>query len=93
MGPEMRILVVRPTKPAVRQSIPHAHWALEGYDVQPREAGGAEALERIADGAVDAIVLDVSMPAAGRLEGRAGCLRDAGGTARRSSCSPARGRD
>ena len=70
----MRILVVD-DEPAVRQSISRA-LALEGYDVQPA-SGGAEALERIADGAVDAIVLDVSMPAPDGLE-VARRLRDAG---------------
>jgi two-component system response regulator MprA len=74
MGSQMRILVVD-DEPAVRQAISRA-LALEGYDVQT-ESGGAEALERIADGAVDAIVLDVSMPAPDGLE-VARRLRDAG---------------
>ena len=70
----MRILVVD-DEPAVRQSISRA-LRLEGYDVDPA-SGGAEALERLADGAVDAIVLDVSMPAPDGLE-VARRLRDAG---------------
>jgi two-component system, OmpR family, response regulator MprA len=70
----MRILVVD-DEPAVRQSISRA-LRLEGYDVEPA-SGGGEALERIADGAVDAIVLDVSMPAPDGLE-VARRLRDAG---------------
>ncbi len=74
MGSQMRILVVD-DEPAVRQSISRA-LALAGYDGQPA-SGGAEALERIADGAVDAIVLDVSMPAPDGLE-VARRLRDAG---------------
>jgi two-component system response regulator MprA len=74
MGSQMRILVVD-DEPAVRQAISRA-LALEGYDVQAA-SGGAEALERIADGAVDAIVLDVSMPAPDGLE-VARRLRDAG---------------
>jgi two-component system, OmpR family, response regulator MprA len=74
MGSQMRILVVD-DEPAVRQSISRA-LRLEGYDVDPA-SGGAEALERLADGAVDAIVLDVSMPAPDGLE-VARRLRDAG---------------
>ncbi len=61
----MRILVVD-DEPAFRQAISRA-LTLEGYRVE--EAGdGAEALERLADGGVDAIVLDVSMPAPDGLE-------------------------
>jgi two-component system response regulator MprA len=74
MGPQMRILVVD-DEPAVRQSISRA-LRLEGYDVEPA-GGGAEALERLADGTVDAIVLDVSMPAPDGLE-VARRLRDVG---------------
>ncbi len=74
MGPQMRILVVD-DEPAVRQSISRA-LRLEGYDVEPA-GGGREALERLADDAVDAIVLDVSMPAPDGLE-VARRLRDAG---------------
>jgi two-component system, OmpR family, response regulator MprA len=74
MGSQMRILVVD-DEPAVRQAISRA-LALEGYDVQAA-SGGAEALERLTDGAVDAIVLDVSMPAPDGLE-VARRLRDAG---------------
>jgi len=74
MGPEMRILVVD-DEPAVRQAISRA-LSLDGYEVQAA-SGGAEALERIADGAVDAIVLDVSMPPPDGLE-VARRLRDAG---------------
>jgi two-component system response regulator MprA len=74
MASQMRILVVD-DEPAVRQSISRA-LRLEGYDVDPA-SGGAEALERLADGAVDAIVLDVSMPAPDGLE-VARRLRDAG---------------
>jgi two-component system, OmpR family, response regulator MprA len=74
MASQMRILVVD-DEPAVRQAISRA-LALDGYDVQAA-SGGAEALERLADGAVDAIVLDVSMPAPDGLE-VARRLRDAG---------------
>ncbi len=70
----MRILVVD-DEPAFRQAISRA-LTLEGYRVE--EAGdGAEALERLADGGVDAIVLDVSMPAPDGLE-VSRRLRDAG---------------
>jgi len=65
MRSQMRILVVD-DEPAFRQAISRA-LTLEGYRVE--EAGdGAEALERLADGGVDAIVLDVSMPAPDGLE-------------------------
>jgi two-component system, OmpR family, response regulator MprA len=70
----MRVLVVD-DEPAFRQAISRA-LALEGYRVD--EAGdGSEALERLADGGVDAIVLDVSMPAPDGLE-VSRRLRDAG---------------
>jgi two-component system response regulator MprA len=70
----MRILVVD-DEPAFRQAISRA-LTLEGYRVE--EAGdGAEALERLADGGMDAIVLDVSMPAPDGLE-VSRRLRDAG---------------
>jgi two-component system response regulator MprA len=70
----MRVLVVD-DEPAFRQAISRA-LALEGYRVD--EAGdGTEALERLADGGVDAIVLDVSMPAPDGLE-VSRRLRDAG---------------
>jgi two-component system response regulator MprA len=70
----MRILVVD-DEPAFRQAISRA-LTLEGYRVE--EAGdGAEALERLADGGVDAVVLDVSMPAPDGLE-VSRRLRDAG---------------
>jgi len=74
MKSQMRILVVD-DEPAFRQAISRA-LTLEGYRVE--EAGdGAEALERLADGGVDAIVLDVSMPAPDGLE-VSRRLRDAG---------------
>ena len=74
MGRQMRILVVD-DEPAFRQAISRA-LALEGYDVD--EAGdGVEALERLADGGADAVVLDVAMPAPDGLE-VARRLRDAG---------------
>jgi len=70
----MRILVVD-DEPAFRQAISRA-LTLEGYRVE--EAGdGAEALERLTDGGVDAVVLDVSMPAPDGLE-VSRRLRDAG---------------
>ena len=69
----MRILVVD-DEPAFRQAISRA-LALEGYDVE--EAGeGAAALGRLSRDDVDAIVLDVSMPAPDGLE-VARRLRDA----------------
>jgi two-component system response regulator MprA len=70
----MRILVVD-DEPAFRQAISRA-LTLEGYRVE--EAGdGAEALQRLADGGMDAVVLDVSMPAPDGLE-VSRRLRDAG---------------
>ncbi|HEV7362786.1 MAG TPA: response regulator transcription factor [Solirubrobacteraceae bacterium] len=70
----MRILVVD-DEPAFRQAISRA-LTLEGYRVE--EAGdGAEALAQLADGGMDAIVLDVSMPAPDGLE-VSRRLRDAG---------------
>ena len=70
----MRILVVD-DEPAFRQAISRA-LTLEGYRVE--EAGdGAQALERLTDGGVDAVVLDVSMPAPDGLE-VSRRLRDAG---------------
>ena len=61
----MRILVVD-DEPAFRQAISRA-LTLEGYHVD--EAGeGTEALERLADGGLDAVVLDVSMPVLDGLE-------------------------
>ena len=70
----MRILVVD-DEPAFRQAISRA-LTLEGYQVEEAE-GGAEALERLTDDGVDAIVLDVSMPAPDGLE-VSRRLRDAG---------------
>ncbi|MDX6660354.1 MAG: two-component system, OmpR family, response regulator MprA [Solirubrobacteraceae bacterium] len=70
----MRILVVD-DEPAFRQAISRA-LTLEGYRVE--EAGdGGEALQRLADGGMDAVVLDVSMPAPDGLE-VSRRLRDAG---------------
>jgi len=61
----MRILVVD-DEPAFRQAISRA-LTLEGYHVD--EAGeGTEARERLADGGLDAGVLDVSMPVLDGLE-------------------------
>jgi two-component system response regulator MprA len=74
MRSQMRILVVD-DEPAFRQAISRA-LTLEGYRVE--EAGdGAEALAQLADGGMDAIVLDVSMPAPDGLE-VSRRLRDAG---------------
>jgi two-component system response regulator MprA len=70
----MRVLVVD-DEPAFRQAITRA-LTLDGYRVDD-VGGGAEALERLADGGVDAIVLDVSMPAPDGLE-VSRRLRDAG---------------
>ena len=55
----MRILVVD-DEPAVRASLERA-LRLEGYEVD-LAADGREALARLANGAPDAIVLDVVMP-------------------------------
>jgi two-component system response regulator MprA len=74
MAAEMRILVVDDER-AFRQAISRA-LTLEGYAVE--QAGeGAEALERLADGGLDAVVLDVSMPVLDGLE-VSRRLRDAG---------------
>jgi two-component system response regulator MprA len=74
MSSHMRVLIVD-DEPAFRQAISRA-LTLEGYRVE--EVGdGAEALEQLADGGFDAIVLDVSMPAPDGLE-VARRLRDAG---------------
>jgi two-component system response regulator MprA len=70
----MRILVVD-DEPAFRQAISRA-LALESYEVE-EAADGGQALERLADGGVDAVVLDVSMPAPDGLE-VARRVRDAG---------------
>ncbi|HEV7461432.1 MAG TPA: response regulator transcription factor [Solirubrobacteraceae bacterium] len=70
----MRVLVVD-DEPAFRQAITRA-LTLDGYRVDD-VGGGAEALERLADGGMDAIVLDVSMPAPDGLE-VSRRLRDAG---------------
>ena len=70
----MRILVVD-DEPAFRQAISRA-LTLEGYRVE-EAGGGAEALERLTRDGVDAIVLDVSMPAPDGLE-VSRRLRDAG---------------
>ncbi|MDQ3865606.1 MAG: response regulator transcription factor [Actinomycetota bacterium] len=61
----MRILVVD-DEPAVRTSVERA-LRLEGYDVAAA-ADGREALARLANGAPDAIVLDVVMPHVDGLE-------------------------
>jgi two-component system response regulator MprA len=74
MSSQMRILVVD-DEPAFRQAISRA-LTLEGYRVE-EAGGGAEALERLTDVGVDAIVLDVSMPAPDGLE-VSRRLRDAG---------------
>jgi two-component system response regulator MprA len=70
----MRILVVD-DEPAFRQAISRA-LTLEGYRVEEASDGG-EALQRLADGGMDAVVLDVSMPAPDGLE-VSRRLRDAG---------------
>jgi two-component system, OmpR family, response regulator MprA len=64
-GHRMRILVVD-DEPAFRQAVSRA-LALEGYDVE-QAADGTEALDRVADGGLDAVVLDVSMPVLDGLE-------------------------
>jgi two-component system, OmpR family, response regulator MprA len=70
----VRILVVD-DEPAVRESLRRA-LQLEGYAVE-LAGDGEEALERVSADAIDAVVLDVSMP---RLDGLEACrrLRDAG---------------
>jgi two-component system, OmpR family, response regulator MprA len=65
MDAEMRILVVD-DEPAFRQAISRA-LTLEGYEVEEADEG-TEALDRLADGGVDAVVLDVSMPVLDGLE-------------------------
>ena len=70
----MRVLVVD-DEPSFRQAISRA-LTLEGYVVE-QAADGAEALERLADGGLDAVVLDVSMPVLDGLE-VSRRLRDAG---------------
>jgi two-component system, OmpR family, response regulator MprA len=73
-GDRMRILVVD-DEPAFRQAVSRA-LALEGYDVE-QVANGTEALDRLADGDLDAMLLDVSMPGLDGLE-VSRRLRDAG---------------
>ena len=70
----MRILVVD-DEPAFRQAISRA-LTYEAYAVE-EAADGAQALERLADGGLDAVVLDVSMPPPDGLE-VARRVRDAG---------------
>ena len=65
----MRILVVD-DEPAVRESLRRA-LQLEGYEVE-LAGDGQEALERLSENDVDAVVLDVSMP---RLDGLEACRR------------------
>ena len=65
----MRILVVD-DEPAVRDSLRRA-LQLEGYEVE-LAGDGQEALERLSEDGVDAVVLDVSMP---RLDGLEACRR------------------
>ena len=65
----MRILVVD-DEPAVRESLRRA-LQLEGYEVE-LAGDGQEALDRLSENAVDAVVLDVSMP---RLDGLETCRR------------------
>jgi len=65
MAEQARILVVD-DEPAVQHALSRA-LALERYDVDLSGDGG-DALERIADGAYDAVILDVSMPVLDGLE-------------------------
>jgi len=65
----MRILVVD-DEPAVRDSLRRA-LQLEGYDVE-LAGDGLEALERLGQDGIDAVLLDVSMP---RLDGLEACRR------------------
>ena len=65
----MRILVVD-DEPAVRESLRRA-LQLEGYEVE-LAGDGQEALDRLSENTVDAVVLDVSMP---RLDGLETCRR------------------
>jgi two-component system, OmpR family, response regulator MprA len=65
----MKVLVVD-DEPSVRSALQRA-LALERYDVQLAE-DGQQALDTLADGVVDAIVLDVSMP---RIDGLEVCRR------------------
>jgi two-component system, OmpR family, response regulator MprA len=70
----MRVLVVD-DEPAVRLALERA-LRLEAYDVD-MAADGREALDRLADGTPDAVVLDVAMP---HVDGLEVCrrMRDAG---------------
>jgi two-component system response regulator MprA len=61
----VRVLVVEDDS-AVRNSLVTA-LGRDGYDVQPADGGGA-ALDQVAAGGVDAIVLDVAMPEPNGLE-------------------------
>ena len=71
----MKILVVD-DDPAVRDSLLAGALQLEGYDIE-LAGDGQEAVERLPATAVDAVVLDVSMPGwtgsrpAGAFAGRA----------------------
>jgi two-component system response regulator MprA len=65
----VKVLVVD-DEPSVRSALQRA-LALERYDVQLAE-DGQQALDTLADGVVDAIVLDVSMP---RIDGLEVCRR------------------
>jgi two-component system, OmpR family, response regulator MprA len=66
---EMKVLVVD-DEPSVRSALQRA-LALERYDVQLAE-DGQQALDTLAEGVVDAIVLDVMMP---RIDGLEVCRR------------------
>jgi len=72
----MSILVVD-DEPAVRESLRRA-LQLEGYEVE-LAGDGEQALERLREDGVDAVLLDVSMP---RLDGLQACrrLRESGST-------------
>ena len=65
----MKVLVVD-DEPSVRSALERA-LALERYDVQLAE-DGQQALDMLAEGVVDAIVLDVMMP---RIDGLEVCRR------------------
>jgi two-component system, OmpR family, response regulator MprA len=69
MAEPTRILVVD-DEPAVQQALQRA-LSLERYEVA-HAADGVQALERLANGAYEAIVLDISMP---RLDGLEVCRR------------------
>src|SRR4051794_20082950 len=74
-SPRMTRVLIVDDEPAVRAALDRA-LRLDGYEVR-LAADGREALDRVADERLDAIVLDVAMPG---LDGLQVCrrLRDAG---------------